>query len=206
MHPRTFQEFERVCVGHGASGRVLEVGATPHDTTLLCMRSIRNATSKIGVNIDGPSRYRDFEILKGNANALELADDSFDVVLCNAVLEHDPFFWKSVAEMRRVTRPGGLLVIGTPGFARFPSGDRASRLKLSMMNVIVRLRVLDRLWWLLKSTPTIEIHDAPGDYYRFSPQTFRDVFFDGMDEVEVRTIMFPPIIVGSGKKNPRTTR
>lgn len=198
MHPATYKEFERICSARGAHGSVLEIGATPHDTTLLCMSSLRGASSKVGVTLDGPFRHRDFEILKGNANALEFGDDSFDVVLCNAVLEHDPFFWRTLGEIRRVTRPGGLVVLGTPGYTRFPAGDRASRLKLGFMNGLFRLRALDRLHWLLKSTLTIELHDAPGDYYRFSPAAFREVFFDGMDQVEVRAIMLPPIIVGSG--------
>ncbi|MGK2859604.1 MAG: class I SAM-dependent methyltransferase [Thermoanaerobaculia bacterium] len=203
MHPKTYQEFERVCAVHGAGGSVLEIGATPHDTTLLCMNSLRGATAKIGVNLDGPWRHRDFEILRGDANALEFGDESFDVVLCNAVLEHDRYFWRSIAEIRRVTRPGGLVVIGTPGYTRFPADERMSRIKLRFMNVVWRLRFLDRVHWLLKSTPTVEIHDAPGDYYRFSPQAFLEVLFEGMDKVEVNTIMFPPIIVGSGLK-PRS--
>jgi len=47
---------------------------------------------------------------------LPFADDSFDVVTCEQVLEHvhDPA--RLVAEMDRILRPGGLLVVGTPIF------------------------------------------------------------------------------------------
>jgi len=51
-----------------------------------------------------------------------------------------------------------------------------------------------------RATITFEIHAAPGDYYRFSPQAFKEVLFDGMDAVEVRTIMLPPRIIGAGIK------
>src|SRR5262245_31372980 len=100
MHPRTFKEFERICSTRRAGGRVLEIGAVPADYSLLCMKSIASATEKIGINLDGPYEYQDFTILKGNANAMDcFSDGQFDTVLCNAVLEHDPFFWKTLAEI-----------------------------------------------------------------------------------------------------------
>lgn len=48
------------------------------------------------------------------------------------------------------------------------------------------------------------MHATPGDYYRFSPQAFREVFFKGTDDVEVRTIMLPPRIIGAGTKRKNT--
>ncbi len=45
-------------------------------------------------------------------------DARFDVVLCNAVIEHDRYFWKTIEEIKRVAKPGGLVVIGAPGYAR----------------------------------------------------------------------------------------
>ena len=57
------------------------------------MKALANATDKIGINLDGPHEFRDFKILKGNANSMGCFDDnSFDVVLCNAMLEHDEYF------------------------------------------------------------------------------------------------------------------
>ena len=120
MHPRVYREFERICSERGATGSVLEVGAEPSDVSLLCMKSLGKTTEKVGVNLDGPYKYRDFMILKSNANSMDcFEDDRFDVVLCNAMLEHDKYFWKTVEEIRRVARPGGLIVIGAPGYRRF---------------------------------------------------------------------------------------
>ncbi len=108
MHTRVFAEFERICAARGAGGDVLEVGAVPSQDSLLCLPALAGAKSKVGINLDGPSRYADFEILRADANALTcFADESFDTVLCNSVLEHDKHFWKSLSEMKRVTRPGG---------------------------------------------------------------------------------------------------
>jgi len=56
------------------------------------------------------------------------------------------------------------------------------------------------LTWLLRGTLTIDLHNAPADYYSFSPQAFREVFFKGLREVEVYPVLLPPIIIGSGIK------
>ena len=47
----------------------------------------------------------------------------FDLILCSATLEHDKRFWRSVSEMRRVLRPGGLLIISVPGYIKDPETD-----------------------------------------------------------------------------------
>ena len=101
--------------------------------------------------------------------------ETFDLVMSNATLEHDKHFWLSLAEMRRVLAPGGLLIIGTPGYKKNPERDHG------------------------KSTHTYRVH-YHFDYYRFSDQAFRDVFFDGMEDVAVRGILNPPRIIGLGFK------
>lgn len=53
--------------------------------------------------------------LLGSIEDLPVEDGSFDVVLCNQVLEHcdDPV--RAVAELRRVTAPGGRVLVSTHG-------------------------------------------------------------------------------------------
>jgi SAM-dependent methyltransferase len=53
--------------------------------------------------------------LHGAAEALPVADESFDVVLCTQVLEHCDDPGRVVAELRRVTRPGGVVLASTHG-------------------------------------------------------------------------------------------
>ena len=117
MHPSVFKVFEEICRAGKIRGAVLEIGATPDDSTLLNLPSLAGAAEKIGINKTGSSRFRDFKILEADANDMAcFPEQRFDVVLCNAVLEHDRFFWKTLAEIRRVVRVGGLVVIGTPGY------------------------------------------------------------------------------------------
>jgi SAM-dependent methyltransferase len=194
MHPAVFGEIERICRERGAGGDVLEIGAVPSEDSLLCMPALSGARSKLGVNLAGPGRYRDFEILRANSNDLtSFSDASFDTVLSNAVQEHDARFWKSLAEIRRITRPGGLIVIGVPGYAKLP----VERL-LSWVAKLWLPRSVQSA--LAASTLTLQTHQFPGDYYRFSEQAVREVFLEGLRNTEVRTVLIPPRIIGAGVK------
>ena len=115
--------------------------------------------------------------VKGNANDMQdvFDDDHFDLVVCSATLEHDKHFWLSVGEMQRVLKPGGLLIISVPGYVKNPERDQG------------------------RATHTYRVH-YEFDYYRFSEQAVREVFFDGMSRVRVKPVMFPPRIFGHGYK------
>jgi SAM-dependent methyltransferase len=198
MHPRQYAEMERVCAARGAGGAVLEIGAVPSEDSLLCMSCLAAAVEKIGISLDGPSRYRDFEILNVNSNAMDcFPDRRFDTVLCNSTLEHDLFFWKTLAEIRRVAKPGALVVIGVPGYAEAPAiWKRILRVpgRLPVVGSLVR-RQLDPL---LASTPTLAPHYCPGDYYRFGRQAVEQILCAGLRAVEIRMLLRPPRFIGSG--------
>jgi SAM-dependent methyltransferase len=49
-------------------------------------------------------------------------DEFFDVVVCLEMLEHDPYPFETILEMKRVLKPGGTLVITVPGIG-FPKHD-----------------------------------------------------------------------------------
>ena len=116
MHKTIYQAFSDICSDWNTSGAVLEIGAMPSKKSLLNMPALENASEKIGLNLDGPHDYAGFQIVKGAVNNMECFEDNrFDLVLCNAVLEHNPFFWVTFAEAARVLSPGGFLVIVAPG-------------------------------------------------------------------------------------------
>lgn len=188
MHPRMFRAYRRL-LDPDFTGSVLEVGATPSANTLL---SLLPKAKRTGLNLDGPHEFDGFEILKGNANLMPLEDNSFDLVLCNAVIEHDPKFWLTLSEIRRVTKPGGRIVIGAPGYRQSLSDKVQGGLKRYLP---ARLRNP-----LLTSTIVYQVHNEPGDYYRFSEQAFREVIMDGLENVTVTSVMLPPRLIGSGVK------
>jgi hypothetical protein len=199
MHNSVSEEFNRICRERGARGRVLEIGAVPEDSSPLFLEGLAGTTERVGVNLKGPFQHRGFPILKGNANRLEFEDGRFDTILCNAMLEHDRFFWLTLAELYRVAAVGALIVIGTPGFA--PSGITRLQNRLessSWLRPVSRLRLVESL---LSATLTFRVHEDPGDYYRFSLETFREVFFGGCRDVQVRSMLCPPRLIGSGFKS-----
>ena len=199
MHRSVYQAFEKICSKKNVTGSVLEIGAVPSINSLLCMKSLEGATEKVGINLSGPYEFEDFKVLKGNANDMDcFEDERFHAVLCNAVLEHDRYFWKTIGEMKRVTKRGGLVVIGTPGYTCL----KAEKLKSLLRKIpyVRNLRSNPYFNLFFAATITYQVHDAPGDYYRFSPQAFKDVFFKDMKDVEVISVMLPPRIIGAGIK------
>jgi len=177
MHKKVYRKFEKICSKFEIRGCVLEVGAMPEESSLLNMPCLKHASEKIGINLEGPYQYKDFPIIKGNANSMGCFNDGqFDAVLCNSVLEHDKYFWKTVSEIKRVTRKDGLIVIGAPGFTE------SHTLPLSV------------------ATAVLAVHNFPGDYYRFSPQAFKEIIFDGLKDVRIFSVMSVPRIIGCGIK------
>ena len=52
--------------------------------------------------------------LKLDITDIDLPDDSFDMVICNHVLEHVSSYGKALSELHRVLKPGGKLIISFP--------------------------------------------------------------------------------------------
>ncbi|MFH2069027.1 MAG: methyltransferase domain-containing protein [Candidatus Omnitrophota bacterium] len=177
MHKEVYRAFEKICSKFDIRGRVLEVGAIPEKLSLLNMPCLKHASEKTGINLEGSYKYKDFSIVKGNANLMDcFSGGQFDAVLCNSVLEHDKYFWKTVSEIKRVTGTGGLIVIGAPGFTKFHTVP------------------------LSGAAAVLAVHNFPGDYYRFSPQAFMEVIFEGLKDVRVISVMSVPRIIGYGIK------
>lgn len=197
MHDQVYRQFERICARRKAGGAVLEIGAMPAPTTLLNLPALRGATEKIGLNLDPPAQFNGIPILQGDGNAMPFPDARFDTVLCNATFEHDKFFWKTLAEIRRVARPGALVVLGAPGYRRLTLEKWSKRIARNLP--LVGRALEENCGAFFASTLTLHVHNFPGDYYRFSPQAFREVFFAGMNEVEVVSVLIPPRIIGAGR-------
>lgn len=200
MHPYIFNKFEEILTEKTIYGPVLEIGAIPSEKTLLNLPILREVKEKIGINLDGPYTYKDFIIHQCDANKMDIFPDNyFGLVLCNAMLEHDKFFWLTIAEIKRVIRPGGLVVIGTPGYAENSFQKYKNKFnKYSWYRKLSSVAVLD---FIFSSTLTYEVHgESFGDFYRFSPAAYREIFFCNYINVNVIQVMQPPRIIGIGFK------
>jgi ubiquinone/menaquinone biosynthesis C-methylase UbiE len=67
------------------------------------------------------------ELARGNAASVPFATGSFDIVLCTEVLEHVPDPAAVVAELVRVTKPGGRVIVSIPNEVNIDRAKRALR-------------------------------------------------------------------------------
>lgn len=94
----------------GLTGDVLDVGCgrKPY-------QDLTRATRYVGVDIDSPAtRALSLADFYYDGRKLPFADASFDAVLCSQVLEHVFTPAEFLAEIHRVLRPGGQLLLATP--------------------------------------------------------------------------------------------
>lgn len=93
---------------YGCGQRVLEVGC---GTGLILERVRAFAAEAVGVDLSAGmlarARDRGLPVVQAGATALPFADASFDVVYSFKVLPHVAQIREALAEMARVTRPGG---------------------------------------------------------------------------------------------------
>jgi SAM-dependent methyltransferase len=64
------------------------------------------------------ARRRGHEVREGRVEAIPYADSSFDLVTCLDVIEHTDDDVAALRDLRRVTRPGGRLVVTVPAHPR----------------------------------------------------------------------------------------
>jgi dolichol-phosphate mannosyltransferase len=97
-----------------AAGRTLDAGCG----SSVIVQSINNV---VGMDFSLKKlrflrRYQ-LPLVNGAAEALPFRDGSFDCVISAEVIEHLPFDEVLFSEMRRVLRPDGILITGTPDYA-----------------------------------------------------------------------------------------
>ena len=102
---------------------VLDVGCNvgdslrwAHQRGITVLRGLDINAGAVAVARERLAPLGDVDVRHGSADALPFADASVDLVLCLEVLEHIPAELRpgAIAEMRRVLRPGGRLLLTTP--------------------------------------------------------------------------------------------
>ncbi|MGF1468195.1 MAG: class I SAM-dependent methyltransferase [Sandaracinaceae bacterium] len=102
----------RVASSYVAGARVLEAGC---GTGLLLHRIALTAERAVGADLSrgmlARARARGLEVVEADLTRLPFADATFDTVCSFKVLAHVPDRRRALAELARVTRPGGHLVL-----------------------------------------------------------------------------------------------
>jgi len=104
-------ELELVCK-YGAGKDVFEAGC---GTGLLLREAALVARSAVGLDLSRgmlrPARDRGLKVVQGSLTDVPLPSASFDVVYSMKVLAHVPPIEQAVAELARLVRPGGHLLL-----------------------------------------------------------------------------------------------
>jgi ubiquinone/menaquinone biosynthesis C-methylase UbiE len=96
--------------------RILEVGCA---TGRLLGRLESPNSSLVGLDLSPAALRRvptnsHSPVVQGNAEAMPFADESFDFVIANHIIEHTDDADKLMAEIARVTRPEGVVFLSYP--------------------------------------------------------------------------------------------
>lgn len=180
--------------------RVLELGADAKSAR--CLQGALREHDYVGVDLAPSSEDRKVGIVQGDAHKLKFPDDAYDAVISVSMFEHDPRFWLSLDEIRRVLAPEGIFFVSVQGYS-----GKISKPAQAARRVRNRLRKtgLPRLAALVGSaviTRTYPSPMAPHDYYRFSPTAVQEVLLNGFDVLELRTVLSPPTIQAAGRLTP----
>jgi ubiquinone/menaquinone biosynthesis C-methylase UbiE len=108
---RLIDELELDLVRRFGSGKdVFEAGC---GTGLLLREAANVARSAVGLDLSrgmlAPARARGLKVVQGSLTDVPLPSASFDLVYSMKVLAHVPPIERAVAELARLTRPGGYL-------------------------------------------------------------------------------------------------
>ncbi len=173
---------------YGADGPFLEIGAEGPQHAVLNRAEFRKAERLFVGRREGPAADGlAARVADPNDLGAAVADGSVGTVLWINGLAHDRRFWRTLDEIKRVLRPGGALIVVTPGFARGAGQTGNISITGQKGNAIP------------DATITLNIHEVP-DYWRLSPQGLRDAVLDGFEVREVRVMMVPPRLFGLAVK------
>jgi SAM-dependent methyltransferase len=94
------------------AGRVLEAGC---GTGQILERLGRAGLRPVGIDLSAgmlrKASARSRELVRGDLTALPFGDGRFDAVCCFKVLAHVPDIGRAMAELGRLVRPGGFLIV-----------------------------------------------------------------------------------------------
>ena len=100
---------------HKPGGRVLDIGCGSS-------RILESVPGMVGLDVSIQKlRFmgrRGCIVLKGSVYTLPFPDGAFEEVIFSQVIEHIPPKPQIMSEIRRVMKPGGRLIIGTPDYGR----------------------------------------------------------------------------------------
>lgn len=93
----------------------------------------------------GKTKFSNLELIQGDILSLDFPDDSFDVAIATAVIEHLPDPGKATREARRVLKRGGIFVLTSPDPFWEYLATKVGHLKDGQHNKVMNLSQLSNL-------------------------------------------------------------
>jgi ubiquinone/menaquinone biosynthesis C-methylase UbiE len=121
------------------------------------------------------------EILLGDAEELPFPSQSFDRVIASSLFSHVLHPDRVAAELKRVLKPGGRIVVSVSDEEQIEKGMR-----------IARYLFLDR--WILGPSGEVRVYNVEYHLHKFSCKRMRDLLSNDLVERTVKrvpTFMFP---------------
>ena len=181
-------EVQRLVETYAARGPVLEIATDVRDLAVSSIEQFRGEQRHV-IGLGEEAQLEGVTSHASDPHDLRdlFADGSVGTVISNKALAHDPMFWVTVDEIRRVLVPGGLAIFVTPCFSKVPND--AGVIPVGRKgNPVADVTVTHR------------VHASP-DFWRISPQAMKNVILAGFDVQEVRVKMMPPYVFGVGIKS-----
>jgi SAM-dependent methyltransferase len=164
----------------GTGGRVLDLGCRSGALT----RHLLEGNTVVGLDVDGAALEKaaalGIEPVQANVEELlPFEGESFDAVVAGELLEHLQFPDALVAEIRRVLRPGGVLVGSVPNAFRLQSRLRFLRGRPAEDDPThLRMFSPDAMRGLLGAFANVRIDFVGGRYARLNARLLaRDLVF-----------------------------
>ena len=127
----------RTRLGIISGGRILDVATGKGDFINTLIKTLKKYDNFVGIDIStkdlesAKDRFKDqpVELLEMNAESLEFSDNSFDTVSMAYTLHHLDKINQVLAEIQRVLKPGGNLIIQE----EFSDGDQTEAQKTNLL-------------------------------------------------------------------------
>jgi SAM-dependent methyltransferase len=125
------------------------------------------------------------EVLVGSLDAIPFEDGRFDLITCLDVVEHLPNDTAALSELRRVTRPGGYVIVAVPAYeAMWSQHDVACQHYRRYRSATLRRACELAGWTYLRDTYFMSLLFPPAAVVRFTDRLRGRVAPDGKSDFE----------------------